>query len=130
MNPAFAGKLGKGRINPLGALVSIGAGEARPLAERRYELKLSNVGGDSGTAGHASVTVAGTAQEFVVEASSLKPRALYTLLIDGVVLAADVPSSSLGSILFRFTNQGAQTLPAPINPVTKAKHIEFARREF
>jgi subtilisin family serine protease len=118
-------KLGHGRIDPLEALISVGAGEARALVERRYQVQLSAAAVDSNTTGRATALVSGTKQEFTVEASGLNPRALYTLSVDGVQLAVNVPATNLGSILFRFANAPGKPLPAPINPVTKARHIEI-----
>jgi hypothetical protein len=119
------GGLGHGRIDPLEALISVGAGEARALVERRYQIRLGNPSTDSNTTGLATAVVAGTKQEFTVEASGLTPRALYTLSVDGVQLAVDVAATNLGSILFRFSNAPGQPLPGPINPVTKARLIEI-----
>jgi hypothetical protein len=119
-------KLGHGRIDPLEALISVGAGEARALVERRYQVQLSAAAAvDSNSTGRATAVVAGTKQEFTVEASGLKPRALHALLVDGVQLAVNVPATNLGSILFGFSNAAGKPLPAPIDPVTKARHIEI-----
>jgi hypothetical protein len=124
LNPGFAGKLGKGRIWPLGALKYVGAGDARPVADRRYQITLATTPAGGDAFGGAMVTVSGSNQEFVVQAYKINPRAHYSLLVDGAPIASAVPASNLGGIRFDFFTDGTKPLPAPISPVTKARHVE------
>jgi hypothetical protein len=121
LNPGLSNKLGTGRINPLGALRSVGAGEARVVADRLYQVKLVStaVRGQ----GRATALVSGTRQQFLVEVYNVNPRALFSLFVDGVLLAANQPASSLGTVQFLFANDSS-LLPSPISPVTKARQIE------
>jgi len=125
LNPGLSGKLGAGRIDPLAALKFVGAGDARPAADRLYQIELVRTafGGDS--YGKTSVSVSGPKQELVVEAYNLNPRAAYSLFVDGNALASSVPASNLGSLRFDFAGDADSPLPTPISPPTKARHIEL-----
>jgi len=124
VNPGYENKLGHGRIDPLAALKFVGAGEARPVVDRRYNIDLAKAAPVVESYGKAGVLVSGTRQEFTVEAYKVNPRVSYNLVVDGVAIASNVPATSLGAIRFSFTTDGNQPLPPPINPVTKARHIE------
>lgn len=124
-NPGFAGKLGKGRIDPLRALQSLNAGSSpRPPADVHSQIELTR--GPVGVAfGKASVNVSGARQEFTVEAHMLSVRTTYKLIVDGNVLASDA-SANLGSLSFAFvTEPGRAPLPPAIEPVTKIRHLEL-----
>jgi subtilisin family serine protease len=121
LNPELSGKLGRGRINPLGALKAVGAGEARPASDRLYQVDL--VRNTPRGQGRVTAKVSGETQQFFVEVYNVTPRALYSLFVDGVLVAANQPASNLGSVQFPFSSDAAD-LPAPISPVTKARQIE------
>jgi hypothetical protein len=125
LNPGFAGKLGKGLIDPLRALQSLnGLGQRLPLdVHSQVDLTRGPVGGVP--FGRASVNVKGARQEFALEAHMLSVRTNYKLVVDGVALASDV-SASLGSLSFAFaTEPGAAPLPPAIEPVTKIRRVEL-----
>ncbi|MGA9771274.1 MAG: S8 family serine peptidase [Blastocatellia bacterium] len=120
LNPAFAGKLGKGRIDPLGALQNLSTGSnVRPPTDVHSQVELS--GGAS--FGKATINVVGTKQEFTFEAYRLNVRATYKLIVDGNLVASNA-TASLGSLRFAFSNaQGPLT--EPLNPVTRIRRVEL-----
>jgi hypothetical protein len=126
VNPGFAGKLGRGRIDPLRALQSLNTGTTprTPLdVHSQIELTRGSVGGVA--IGKASVNVKGAREEFTVEAHMLSARTTYRLIVDGTALASDA-SASLGSLGFVFvTEPGRAPLPPSIEPVTKIRHVEL-----
>ncbi|HLF85125.1 MAG TPA: S8 family serine peptidase [Blastocatellia bacterium] len=124
-NPGFAGKLGKGRIDPLRALQSLNGTSPRPSSDVHSQIELTR-GPVGGVAfGKAIVNVKGARQEFTVETHALSVRTTYKLIVDGNALASDV-SASLGSLSFAFvTEPGRAPLPPAIEPVTKIRHVEL-----
>nr|AIA13269.1 Subtilase family [uncultured bacterium] len=120
LNPAFAGKLGKGRIDPLSALQNLSTGSnVRPPADVHSQVELSG----GAAFGKATINVAGAKQEFTFEAYRLNVRATYKLIVDGNLVASNA-SASLGSIKFAFSNaQGPLT--EPLNPVTRIRRVEL-----
>jgi len=125
VNPGFAGKLGKGRIDPLRALQSLNDSPTREPIDVRSQIVLSRGPAGGSSFGGASVNVRGDRQEFVVEAHMLGVRSTYRLLVDGKELSSAV-SASLGSARFVFgTEPGDLPLPPSINPVTRVGQIEL-----
>jgi len=101
-NSGLAGKLGKGRIDPLRALQSLNSSiNTRSPSEFHSEIGLTR--GVVGVAafGKASITVTGERQQFTVEAHFLSVRTTYKLVVDGNVLGSDL-AASLGSLSFAF----------------------------
>jgi len=121
----LTGKLGKGRIDPLGALQSFNAitGTRQP-ADVHSEIDLTTGIAGAAAFGKASVNVTGTRQEFTVEAHVLSVRSTYKLVVDGVALSSNA-SANLGSLTFDFIGEPGRSLPASIDPVTKIRHVEL-----
>lgn len=125
INPGFAGKLGKGRIDPLRALQSLNGPSPRPSSDVHSQIELTRGPAGGVAFGKAGVNVKGARQEFTVEAHMLSVRTTYKLIVDGNALASDV-SASLGSLGFVFvTEPGRAPLPPAIEPVTKIRHVEL-----
>lgn len=125
LNPGLAGKLGKGRIDPLRALQSLNDSPAREPIDVRSQIALSRGPAGGSAFGRASVNVRGDRQEFVVEAHMLGVRSTYRLLVDGKELSS-AASASLGSVKFAFgTESGDSPLPPSINPVTRIGQVEL-----
>jgi subtilisin family serine protease len=125
INPGFAGKLGKGRIDPLRALQSLNNSPARQPIDVHSQILLSRGPAGGSSFGKASVNVRADRQEFVVEAHMLDVRSTYRLLVDGKELSSAV-SASLGSVRFVFgTEPGDSPLPPSINPVTRVGQVEL-----
>lgn len=125
-NLGFAGKLGKGRIDPLAALQSLNAAaDSRVLSDVHSQIEFTRGPIEGAAFGKAAVTIKGARQEFAVEAHMLSARMKYDLVVDGIKLTSDA-SASLGSLSFAFvTEPGRAPLPPPIAPVTKIRHVEL-----
>jgi subtilisin family serine protease len=123
-NQDFAGKLGKGSIDPLGALQSL---PVNPYIRDIYsEIELSASAAIPEARGKASISIAGLKQLFRVEAYNLRVRTLYRLFVDGVEVSNESKSANLGSLAFDFSTEADKTpLNENINPVTKIRHIEL-----
>lgn len=131
-NLGFAGRLGKGRIDPLRALQSLDSGTSN-----RSEIALLPTGVEPTAHGKAEVSVTGTEQKFEVEAEQLQPRAAYKLVVDGNVIVDGTSStdpnrdrarsSNYGAFEIEFSNVASSehpALPAALNPVTNIKRVE------
>jgi subtilase family protein len=125
-NQGFEGKIGRGRINPLGALKSLNdSTSSRIPADFHSSITFTRgvAGGDS--FGGATATITSGKQEFLVEAYRLSVQSTYKLLVDGIQVGAAY-SASLGSVKFYFSNDPANfTLVTPLNPVTRIRHVEL-----
>jgi hypothetical protein len=131
-NPGLAGRLGKGRIDPLRALQSFD-----PVTSNSSEIPLLPTAIEPVAQGNAEASVSGAEQRFEIEAEQLEARAAYKVVVDGnVIVDAANPSdpnrdraktSSFGSfkIEFSLTPSGDRLLlPAALNPVTGIKTVE------
>lgn len=131
-NPGLAGRLGKGRIDPLGALQSFD-----PVTGNHTEIGLLPTAVELSAAGKAEVDVRGAEQEFEIEAGQLQPRTAYKLVVDGKVIVDGASASdpnrtratttNFGTfkIEFKTTTSGNDLpLPAALNPVTSIKKVE------
>jgi subtilisin family serine protease len=125
-NPGLTGKLGKGRIDPLGALQSLNTSATpRPPSDVHSEIGLTTGPVGASAFGKASVSVTGTKEELTVEAHMLSVRTTYKLVVDGNALSSNA-SANLGSLSFAFVGEtGRAQLPPAIDPVTKIRHIEL-----
>ncbi len=125
-NPGLAGKLGKGRIDPLRALQSLNTGaNSRPPADVHSQIELARGPAGGIAFGRATVNVTGARQGFTVEAHMLNARTTYKLIVDGNPLASDI-SASLGSLTFLFLSEPDRTpLPPVISPVTRIRQVEL-----
>ncbi|HSO75824.1 MAG TPA: S8 family serine peptidase [Blastocatellia bacterium] len=126
LNPGLMGKLGRGRVDPLAALQSLNSrGGTRPTADVHSQIDLSRGLAGGNAFGKASITLAGSTQEFSVAAYRLNVRSSYKLVVDGNLVASDA-SANLGSLRFVFsTDAGRLPLAGPLNPVTNIRHIEL-----
>jgi thermitase len=124
LNQDFGGKLGKGSIDPLGALQSL---PVSPLTRDIYsEIELTSGAAIPEARGKASISIAGVKQLFKLEAYNLSVRTLYRLYVDGVELSNERKSANLGSLIFGFsTEPNTPPLSSIINPVTKIRHVEL-----
>ena len=103
MNPGFAGKLGNGRINPLGALRSLNvAADAIPVSDIRSQIELSAGPANTAARGRASFTITNAGQEFTAEFNNLSVRTGYKLFVNGEEIGSEV-SANLGNLVFRFS---------------------------
>lgn len=131
-NPDLAGRLGKGRIDPLRALQSFDT-----FTSNRSEIVLQSTGVELLAHGNAEVWVSGTRQKFEVDAEQLQPRAAYKIVVDGAVIIdgtnpADpnrerAKTSNFGAFKIEFTNLPSGdhvALPAAIDPVTNIKRVD------
>src|SRR5262249_17368664 len=100
-NPGLIGKLGKGRIDPLRALQSFNV-----ATSNRSEIVLLPTNIEPAAHGKAEVSVAGTTQEFEIEAEQLQPRAVYKLVIDGNVIIDGTSSTDPNRAFTTATNFG------------------------
>ncbi|MEW6125982.1 MAG: S8 family serine peptidase [Acidobacteriota bacterium] len=130
VNPGLAGKLGKGRIDPLNALQMINSSDAiRPINENYAQTDLSAVALPEAK-GRASIIFSDARQIFRLEAYNLSVRTSYKLFIDGKDLTLESPQAErsvtpLGTIRYEFsTEPGKVALPASLNPVSNIHHIE------
>ncbi|MCI0490384.1 MAG: S8 family serine peptidase [Blastocatellia bacterium] len=126
MNPGFAGKLGKGRINPLGALRSLNVvADAVPASDIRSQIELSAGPTNRAARGKASFTITNAGQEFTAEFHNLSVRAGYKLFVNGEEIGSEV-SANLGNLIFRFsTGPDARPLPPSLSPVTGIRRVEL-----
>nr|AIA13804.1 hypothetical protein [uncultured bacterium] len=124
INPAFVGKLGKGRIDPLGALQNLSTGSnVRPPTDVHSQVELLRGLSGGEAFGKATINLVGATQEFIFEAYRLNVRATYKLIVDGNLVASNA-SASFGSLKFAFSNaQGS--LAGPLNPVTRIRRVEL-----
>jgi len=126
VNSGLAGKLGKGRIDPLRALQSLNSiTSTRSPSDFHSEINLTRGVVVGAAFGKASITVTGARQEFTVEAHVLSVRTTYKLVVDGNELGSDL-AASLGSLSFAFVGEpGRAPLPPGIAPVTRIRHVEL-----
>ena len=131
-NPGLAGKLGKGRIDPLRALQS-----SDPLTGNHAEIALLPTGVEPTAAGEAEVDVTGSEQEFEIEVGQLQPRAAYKIVVDGNLIidgtsATDpyrlrATTTNFGTFKIEFKKTASSNdlpLPAALDPVTSIKKVE------
>lgn len=130
-NPGFAGKLGKGRIDPLEALKSLTS-----MMRNNAEIMLSSSGVEPAAKGAASVSIAGMDEEFEIAAEELRPRTAYKIVVDGNVILdgtlnypanAKAVTSNFGNLQIRFaTTPDSDRLPLPrmLHPVNRISRVE------
>ncbi len=125
LNPGLAGKLGRGRIDPLGALRLLNTGE-RIASDFHAVVDMLRAPAVADATGRASVNVAGDMQDFTLDAQRLRPHASYRLIVDGFEVVSAARATSLGSLRLSFSNNpGRLSLPAPLNPVTGIRQVEL-----
>jgi len=131
-NPGLAGKLGKGRIDPLRALQSVDT-----VTSNRSEIALLPTAVEPQAQGKAEVSVSGAEQKFEIEAGQLQPRAAYKIVVDGAVIIdgasagdpnrARTTTTNFGTFKIEFKTTPSSSdlpLPAALTPVTSIKKVE------
>jgi hypothetical protein len=123
-NPGLAGKLGKGRIDPLRALQSFD-----PVTGNSSEITLLPTAVEPQAQGKAEVSVSGTEQKFEIETEQLQPRAAYKIVVDGNVIVdgGRATTTNFGTFKLEFKTTPSSNdlpLPAALNPVTNIKTVE------
>jgi subtilisin family serine protease len=127
-NPGLAGKLGRGRIDPLAAL-----GSLDPVNSNRGEIALNPSGVEPTAAGKAEVSIAGAEQDFEIEAEQLTPYAAYKIVVNGNVIVdgsteTKAVASNFGAFKIEFSTPKRADhplLPAALDPVTNIKTVEI-----
>jgi hypothetical protein len=131
-NPGLAGKLGRGRIDPLRALQSLD-----PVTSNHNEVALLPTGIEPAALGEAEISVTANEQEFEIEVELLQPRAAYKIVVDGNVIVDGASggdpnrlranTSNFGTFKIEFSTIPSSNhvpLPAALNPVTLIKLVE------
>jgi hypothetical protein len=126
-NSQFAGRLGRGRINPLGALQSLD-----PVANLFAETSLASTGVEPSARGEAEMLTNSVEQEFEVKAEGLTARANYKLAVNGSVVTGQsgdvvIQANSFGGIKVEFSSTPRSNhlpLPPALTPVTKVNLVE------
>jgi subtilisin family serine protease len=131
-NPGLAGKLGRGRIDPLRALQSF-----EQVTLNHGEIALLPSAIEPAAVGKAEIEVEGSQQKFEIEAGQLQPRAAYRLVVDGQVIVdganpndpnrTRATTSNFGTFKIEFKNTASSNdlpLPAALTPVTGIKNVE------
>ena len=131
-NPGLAGKLGRGRIDPLRALQSFD-----PVTGNHEEMALLATGIEPAATGKAEVSVEAAEQEFEIEVEQLQPRTAYKLVVDGNIIVdgssgGDVnrlkaTTTNFGTFKIEFSTTSRSNhllLPAALTPVTAIKLVE------
>ena len=131
-NPGFAGRMGRGRIDPLAALQSLVA-----VTNIHAETTLASTGVEPSAQGKAEISIIGAEQEFEVEVSGLTARASYKVIVDGRVVIdgnsdARAVTSNFGSFKVEFSTTPSSNdlpLPAELDPVSNIRHVEIRNRD-
>jgi subtilisin family serine protease len=128
VNPEFQGKLGSGRIDPLGALESLYVGPGIRLPRDVYsQIKLTRGASEHSAGGIAEVAAYASSQELDLEIQSLTPRSNYKLVINGVEIQ-DLVADNMGSLALSLSSDPSGSdspLPGQLQPITKIQHVEL-----
>lgn len=137
LNPDYAGRLGRGRINLLAALDSYYDNQ-NPSGNYAY-IYLRAQGGDSTARARADVIITGSRQELVFSARGLKARARYSLFVNGKTVSPEgFTASNFGGLAIALSNDSNPVkdtgavrlaLPAKFYPVTRIKRIELRNED-
>ena len=97
LNPGFSGMLGRGRIDPVGALDSLFTDEAP--AGNYASIELTPGLGELRARGEAGISITGSQETFEFVAQSLNVGDTYRLFVDGEEIASDeLTVSSFGGL--------------------------------
>jgi subtilisin family serine protease len=120
LNPKFKGKLGSGLINPLGALKSLYFGAtAKEFKDLYAELALNAGPIETSAQGSVDFSVSSLGQRLRLAASSLRPRASYTFVVDGVVVQSSAVCGNMGSLIIEIDSPVGLS-----SPLTGIRHVE------
>ena len=126
LNPGLAGMLGKGRIDPLDAMIKVNAPVANATPDG-FSQSISLIRTENVIEGQASATIriSGSLQEFIVGASGLRvDRTSYKVAVNGVLVnTPETRVDNLGTLKFSFSNPGVNPLPLP--SVTSIRLVEL-----
>jgi hypothetical protein len=125
VNPGFSGRLGRGRINPLGALQSL-----EPVSNIHAEITLQSTHVEPQANGEAEITITGTEQEFELEAIGLAVNQPYRIVVDGnqIINGGRATSNNFGGLKIEFSttpSDNHEQLPGSLNPVRNIQHVEL-----
>jgi len=109
-NPGLAGMLGTGRIDMAAALECINLDCVSQVNDVKAEIDLVRTPTTSAGTGRAEIEVAGSDQEFEVEAVGLSPRSQYRLFVNGVDISGATASASLGYLKLKFSTQTGSSI--------------------
>jgi len=131
LNPGFSGMLGRGRIDPVGALDSLFTDEVP--AGNYASIELTPGLGELRARGEAGISITGSHETFEFVAQSLNVGDTYRLFIDGEEIASDeLAVSSFGGLKLTFSNKpsvssGHSQGPSQVDlrPVKNIKHVEL-----
>ncbi len=125
VNPGFSGRLGRGRINPLGALQSL-----EPVSNIHAEIDLQSTHVEPLANGKAEFEINGTEQEFELEAIGLTVNHPYRIIVDGtqIIHGGRATSNNFGGLKIEFSttpSSNHEQLPGSLNPVRNIRHVEL-----
>lgn len=131
LNPDFSGMLGRGRIDPLGALDSLFT-DGTP-AGNYASIELTPGPGELRARGEAGVSITDSQETFEFVAQSLNVGDTYRLFVDGEEIASDeLAVSSFGGLKLSLSNKPSVSSrhsqarsQANLRPVQKIKHVEL-----
>ncbi|HEV8487752.1 MAG TPA: S8 family serine peptidase [Blastocatellia bacterium] len=126
LNPGLAGKLGKGRIDPLDALMKVNAPvSSSPTNDYLDKIELSRGPGIQEGRGSATIRISGLKQELIVEASGIPVKLIhYKLFVNGTIPAGtSLLPTRLGTLRFELST-GTDS-PVPVQPVTNIRKVEL-----
>lgn len=125
VNPDFSGRLGRGRINPLGALQSL-----EPVSNIHAQITLQSTDVEPLANGKAEFAITGTEQEFELEAIGLAVNRPYRIVVDGnqIIHGGRATSNNFGGLKIEFSttpSDNHEQLPGSLNPVRNIRHVEL-----
>ncbi|HWC78281.1 MAG TPA: S8 family serine peptidase, partial [Blastocatellia bacterium] len=126
LNPGLSGKLGKGRISPLEALIMINAPPANVESiDHLDSVELTRGAGIIEGKGSATIKISGQKQALLIEATGLPvTRKTYNVAVNGVVILGLTQTvNNLGSVRFVFATGTA--FPPPVLPVSSTRRVEI-----
>ena len=124
LNPGFAGKLGRGRIDPLKALMDVNAPvSSSPTSDYQDKIELTRGPGIQEGRGSATIRISGLKQELIVEASGIPVKPiLYRLFVNGTIPAGtNVLPTRLGTLRFELATGTAVPVPVPVTSLRKVE---------
>jgi hypothetical protein len=121
LNPEFRGLLGSGLIDPVAALKSLYTPASVAAFKNLYiELAMSPAETIRPAQGEVDISLSSLGQELRIAAYRLKPRANYTLVVDGIAVKGAQLSSNMGSLVIDLSSKDG--LPSPL---TSIRHVQL-----
>jgi subtilisin family serine protease len=125
-NPNFRGKLGRGRINPLEALRSLGGPGGGGGGDGDRTIKFIATGIDANAVGEVRIKSSSNLEEIEIFLNDLNSFDNYTILIDGFSLGR-VMVDGQGRLLMKWSSQpdeGSFLLPPEVRPLANIRRVE------